>query len=203
LRRYRYEHARRLALQGGFVSRALPLLSPLALFAQSPSFDVPFEPTLFASVGPNLSHPSVSNAASDGLMSVLGDAENVNASFFSVYACFSTSPLFRLFSRPVNSLLALGTGGILGAWFNGEGARTGPALDTVFMATQENPAACFLPARSLPSLSLGGNKFFLIHRHLAGTHGEQREGAASSILGSGLNLDLFRTALETTLPSGY
>jgi hypothetical protein len=203
LTRYRYEHARRLALQGGFVSRALPLLSPLALFAQSPSFDVPFEPALFAPVGPDLSRPLVSNADSDGVVSVLGDAENVNASFFSVYAGFSTSPLFRLFSRPVNSFLALGMGGILGACFNGEGARTGPALDTVFMATQENPAACFLPARSLPSLSLGGNKFFLIHRHLAGARSEQGGGAASPILGSALNIDPLQTALETTLPLGY
>jgi hypothetical protein len=191
LLRFRSEHVRRLSLQGQFASRALPVLSPLSLFTHNPSADVVFEPaTFFPLVGLGAA------ASSPALAESLAALETTNTPFFSAYAWVSSSPLFRLLAPVVcprpNSPL---TWGALPAAIRPPEPGENSAL---FTQTHVSPALHLLPVRPLQSLSLPGNKLYLIHRHLSSSPDFLNPGASGLFKGVACVSSLF----PATLPLG-
>lgn len=153
-------------MQGEFTSRSLPTLSPLSLFTHASNPEVLFEPTLFV---PSLS-PNSEDSFSEILFTSLGQLETTNAPFFSTYAWLSSSPLFRLLNSPLSFFSPKTYWGLtskdLATSFPANNTIASPA---VFVAAGAfTPVTHLLPTRALASLSLSGNKFYLIHRHLAG-----------------------------------
>jgi hypothetical protein len=84
LTRFRYEHVRRLSLQGQLVGSSGSLLSPLALFAHTGSLDVSFEPVVFAPLRPLAALPAELFFTAGLGLAV--EVETSNASLFSPYA---------------------------------------------------------------------------------------------------------------------
>ncbi len=164
LSRFRYEHVRRLSLQGEFVSQSLPVLSPLTLFAHTHAPEHGFEPVLALPLSPNTTCDFVGVS--------LAPFEAAGAPFFSSYAWLGSSPLFR-FLAPLNSSLAL-RGGQVGAFSLAldkvwPSIYPGPSLSLVGPLGFDlaiSPTLNLQPGRALSTLSLGGNKLYLIHRHL-------------------------------------
>lgn len=170
----------------------MPVLSPLSLFTHAPSPEVIFEPTLFL---PAPSHDN-SHSSSDNLATTLSQLETTNAPFFSSYAWLSSSPLFRLLG---------GSSSLSFSWFYPSPATLGSIRDThaadaaVDRAIFTDPHAFslvthLLPTRALPSLSFSGNRFYLIHRHLA---------AQQPTLMAGFFSSFNDTSLLSSLPRGF
>jgi hypothetical protein len=197
LLRFRAEHVRRLALQGGFVNRALPALSPLSLFTHNPSSDVVLEPAVFfPPLSLDLTTPSLA------LAEPLSQLETTNAPFFSTYAWLSSSPLFRTLAgltqvTPTMSL-ALSPSLTFPLLFADSAHST-----NVFAQTHLSSSLHLLPTRALQSLSLSGNRLYLVHRHLSAFVDPLVLGASHLFRGSAQPLFTSLGSLPLGLPSHH
>lgn len=170
LLRFRYEHVRRLSLQGEFVSRSMPMLSPLALFAHASAPEQAFEPLLCSPLALNPLCTPVTTSL-ESINGALSAAESTNAPFFNVYAWLASSPLSRFFAFADKFSARFEGQEFLSLGLNQGGSEDyrGPVnfcKGSSYADLVTSPALSLQPSRGVASLSLAGNRLYLIHRHL-------------------------------------
>jgi hypothetical protein len=188
LKRYRNEFFKKQSLQGLYTNKNNPSLSPLTLFIQSPTTEVFFEPIVFSQI----------NNQKNAIISAISQSEQNNSSFFNVYAWSSSSVLSKLITKQIivnnnktsDSFFFLNN---VDFFINNcyEDKIIFDKKEAFFAKTYDNTNLQLVPMRSLNSLSLIGNKYFLIHRHLT-----QLSKKPDSLLSSNLKYNSIYSTLN-------
>lgn len=178
LARFRTEYLKKITMQGSFVNKNLPILSPLSYYIQVSNSDINFEPVIFSHFANKLTEESNLNFLQNHTSDFLIKAESNNSQYYNVYSWLLSSPSVKILSNysfNSNSFFLDNFSFLIGYknfFFSLPQQIIQQSNDSLFEKNTFFDSYIysniqFSPFRAPSSLALIGNKYFLIHKHFS------------------------------------